>query len=448
MEKPLDKSSVLIFILAAVFFLSGCATGGKMKADKEENIIDAMTEEVKTGSMDRAIEIYEQKKIDDPLLYSILLLNNNRIDDAEILLNGEIEKDNSNIKALYYLSLVYNLRGDVPSEKKILEKILLLDPDNIDANVSLGRIHASEKKYREAEACYGRALSKGEYIEDAELGLARVLLAQKRNQEALKHYSNVIDNNRDNQFAYMDRSWIKALNEDYEGAEKDLDEAVRIDPDYIWNYLDRGRIRLYSGKYKSSAEDFSKALEMDNSLFIAYAQRAEAYEMAGRDDLALNDYKKALSIRPDYVKGYIPYALQLYRKGEWRESSEYFLKAYNLGKNPEYMLLSAAALISSGKKDQADKLIADNINTIPRENLLYHIARFYIDKYYETIAVQKLGEEKKSFDRMKGMFYLAIYYDTFGNNSLSEKYYTEIVDSGFPETLEYRVSSWKLSDKG
>ena len=59
-----------------------------------------------------------RKKVDDPLLYSILLLNNNRIDDAEVILNDEIEKDNSNTKALYYLSLVYNLRGDSPSEKK------------------------------------------------------------------------------------------------------------------------------------------------------------------------------------------------------------------------------------------------------------------------------------------------------------------------------------------
>ena len=47
MEKPLDKSSILILILATALFLTGCATGGKMKADKEEKIIDAMTEEVK-----------------------------------------------------------------------------------------------------------------------------------------------------------------------------------------------------------------------------------------------------------------------------------------------------------------------------------------------------------------------------------------------------------------
>ncbi|MDX9800265.1 MAG: tetratricopeptide repeat protein [Spirochaetia bacterium] len=446
MEKRFITSSIIVLILAALVF-SGCATGGKKKADKEEQVIDAMTEEVKTGSMDRAIEIYEQKKVDDPLLYSILLLNNNRVEEAETVLKGEIEKDNSNIKALYYLSLVYNLKGNRLLEKELLEKILLLDPENMDANISLGRIHASDKKYKEAELCFGRALSKGIYSEEAELGLARVLLEQKKNDEALKHYSNVIDNNRDNQFAYMDRSWIRALKEDYEGAEKDLDEAVRIDPGYIWNYLDRGRIRLYSGKYKTSAEDFTKALEMDNTLFIAYAQRAEAYEMAGRDDLALSDYKKALTIREDYIKGYVPYAMQLYREGEWKESAEYFLKAYNLGKNPEYMLLSAAALLNSGEKEKAGKLITDNMNSIPRESVLYHIARFYIDQYYETIALQKLNEEKKSFERMKGMFYLAIYYDTFGNNSISEKYYTEIIDSGFPETLEYRLSSWKLSDK-
>ena len=108
------------------------------------------------------------------------------------------------------------------------------------------------------------------------------------------------------------------------------------------------------------------------------------------------------------------------------------------------MLLGAASLLSAGEKEMANKLIRDNMNRIPQEDLLFHVSRLYIDPHYETMVLNKLRDEEDSFTKMKGIFYLAVYYDIFGKNMLSEKYYTEILESGFPETLEYRVASWKI----
>ncbi len=448
MKKSLIRSGIIVYAAITSIVIFSCSTAQVKEKEREEKLIDSVSREAESGNMDKALEIYEKKEGNDPLLYSILLINNGRIDEAGALLSELTAQESSNVTALFYLSLVCNLKGDRAQEKALLERIIALEPDNTDANASLGRIYASEKKYREAEGYYRKALSAGVWNEEASLGYGRVLLSQKKNDEALKQYDEVIKNNPDNMLAYIDRAYIKSVREDYSGAESDLDQAVRIDPGYVWNYLDRGRSRLYGGRYEKAAEDFSRVLSADSSVFIAYAHRAEAYEGSGRDDLAIEDYRKVLELREDYAKGYVPFALQLFRKGDWKESASYFQKALKRDKSPEFMMLCAAAFLNAKDKAAAEKIVNNNIGAIPRENLLYHVSRVYVDPYYETIAVQKINEEKKSFEKMKGMFYLAVYYDTFGKNSLSEKYYTEIINSGFPETMEYRMSSWRINKKG
>ncbi len=448
MIKKLFKIIISFSLIITIYIITGCATKSavdkKSAADKEDKLIEKVTVEAESGNMDKALKIYESGNGKDPLLRSILLIKNGKLDEAESILSEIIEKDNSNITALYYSSLIYNLRGDKASEKKIVEKIVTLDPDNVDANIALGRIYTEEKSYKKAESCFKKVISSNNYIEEAVLGYGVVLLAQKKNDEALAQFNIVIKNNPDNMIAYVQRAQIKSVNDDFKGAETDLDEAIRINPDYIWNYLDRGRARLYGGKYGFAAQDFTKVLLYDDSIFVAYIHRAQANERMKKDDLALADYKKAMELRSDYKRGFVPYALQLYRSGQWDDAAVYFIKAYNIDKSPEYLLLSAASLMHAGEKQMANKLITDNMNRIPKENLLYHVSRLYIDPLYETIVINKLKEETESFERMKGMFYIAVYYDTYGKNMLSEKYYTEIINSGFPETLEYRIASWKV----
>ncbi|MCL2480680.1 MAG: tetratricopeptide repeat protein [Spirochaetaceae bacterium] len=437
-KKPADKIAVSTVVSPAI------DTKDETVIDKEDTLIERIAIEAESGNMDKALQIYEKENGKDPLLYAILLIKNQRLDEAEAVLSEIIKEDDSNVTALYYSSLIYNIRGDINGEKKVLEKIATIDPDNVDTNISLGRIYAREKSYSKAESYFKNVVSSKGYIEDAVLGYGMVLLAQKKNKEALEQFNTVIENSPDNMFAYVQRSQIKSSDNDFRGAEKDLDEAVRIDSDYIWNYLDRGRARLYGGRYGSAAEDFTKVLSYDDSIFIAYIHRAQANEWMKKDDLALADYKKALEIKSDYRRGFVPYALQLYRSKQWNEAAIYFIKAYNIDKSPEYLLLGAASLISSGEKEMANKLIRENMNKIPKDDLLFHVSRLYIDPHYETIVLNKLKDEEDSFTKMKGMFYIAVYYDTFGKNMLSEKYYTEILDLGFIESLEYRVANWKV----
>jgi len=438
----------IIMSFSLIIIIFGCATKSsadkKPATDEENKLVERVAVEAESGNMEKALDIYEKENGKDPLLYAILLIKNQRLDDAEAILSKIIKEDDSNVTALYYSSLIYNIRGDVANEKKVLEKIAAIDPDNIDTNISLGKIYAREKSYNKAESYFKKVVSSNVYIEDAVLGYGMVLLSQKKSNEALVQFNSVIENNPDNMFAYIKRAQIKSSSDDFKEAEKDLDEAVRIDPDYVWNYLDRGRARLYGNKYGSAAEDFTKVLSYDNSNFIAYIHRAQANEGMKKDDLALADYKKALEIKGDYKRAFIPYALQLYKSKQWNEAAIYFIKAYNIDKSPEYLLLGAASLLSAGEKEMANKLIRDNMNRIPQEDLLFHVSRLYIDPHYETMVLNKLRDEEDSFTKMKGIFYLAVYYDIFGKNMLSEKYYTEILESGFPETLEYRVASWKI----
>ena len=451
MIKSIFKIIMNFSLIIAISMIPGCATTAtgekRPERDAEDRLVERVIIEVDRGNMARALQIYEAGNGQDPLLHAVLLIKNRQLDKAESILSEVLRKDGSNITALYYTSLIYNSRGDSENEKKVLQRIIILDADNPDVNVALGRIYMEEKNYSRAESLFKKVISPNNYIEEAVLGHAMVLLIQGKNDEALAQFNTVIENNPNNMIAYAQRARIKATRDDYRGAERDLDEAIRIDSDYMWNYFDRGRARLYNGRFGSAAEDFTKVLSYDDSIFMAYIHRAQANEGMGRDNLALADYKKALEIREDYRRGFVPYALQLYRAGQWTEAAIYFINAYNIDASPEYLLLGAVSLIHANEKEMARKLITDNMNKIPRDNLFHHIARMYIDPPYETMVLNRLRDETDSFDAMQGMFYIAIYYDTIGKNVLSERYYIDIINSDFPESLEHKVANWKLQKK-
>ena len=445
-----------LLLLPAVFVIlvASCATWRvdpeivEPDVAEEEEILDRITAEVEKGNVNRALEIYEKGIVDDPLLYSMLLLNTGRIDKAEKALTEVLEKNSRDTQALFYMSLVHNFRGDRPEEKKVLEKIISLDSAHPDAGLALGWIYAAESKYGRAENFFKKLIDAETSAHDLEarLGYAYVLKQLGSDKEAYEQYSTVIENDPDNMIAYIDRGIIRALQEDYKGAEEDFSEAVRIDPDYLWNYIDRGRVRFYSGRIRGAVDDFSRALEIDSSLFTAYAQRAEAYEILGENDLALKDYEKALDIRGDYYRGFVPAASQYFRLEKWDKAAHYFLKAYELDESYELVLLGAACLIKNREKDKAEKLLKEKMNTVSRDSSLFHISRLFVDPAYEAIAIRRINDENNSFERYKGLFYLALYYDSYGKNLLSEKYYSTIIESEFPpDTLEYRLSYWRVS---
>ena len=410
----------------------------------DDGLIERIAVEAETGNMEKALQIFEEGGGGDRLLHVILLIQNKRLDEAESILAQIIKSDHSNVTALYYSSLIYNLKGDTNNERKVLERIVNVDANHIDANISLGRIYARERSHSRAEASFKRVISAHGYVEEAVLGYGMALLAQEKNAEALVQFNTVIKNSPGNMFAYIYRARIKSFDDDFTGAERDLSEAIKLDPDFIWSYLDRGRVRLYGGRYNSAIEDFSRVISKDNTIFIAYIHRAWANEGLGKNDLALADYRRALELRGDYQRGFVPFALQLFRAEQWNEAAIYFIRAYDVDRSPEFLLFAAASLIRAGERRLADRLIRDNMNRIPREDLLFHISRLFVDPNYEPMVLNRFRQEQDPFRVMKGNFYLALYYDTVGIKMLSEQHFSEVLNSGLIQSMEYKVASWKI----
>ncbi|MCL2294885.1 MAG: tetratricopeptide repeat protein [Spirochaetes bacterium] len=479
MAKTFFKIIMGFSLIIAVCIVLGCATTDKrpvregvvkevVRDDREERLIERIMAEVERGNFARALEIYEEGDGRDSLLRSILLIQNGRLDEAEGILAKIIKEDGSNTTALFYTSLIYNARDEFDREKGVLERIIALDANHIDANLALGRFYARERNHGRAETIFKNVISKNGFVEEAALGYGMALLAQRRtlpmgltieqaeardrasaalSRRALDQFNTIIEYNPNNMFAFVQRANVRIGEDDFMGAEADLSEAIRLDPGYMWNYLDRGRVRLHDNRFAAAVEDFTKALSFDDSLFIAYIHRAQANERMGRDDLALADYRRAFQLRDDYQRGIVPFALQLYRAGYWSEAALHFIRAYNIDHSPEFLLLAAASLKKAGSNDMATRLIRDNLNRIPRENILHHIARMYIDPPYEGIVLNMLRRETDTFMQMKAIFYIGLYYSIAGNNALSEKFFTDILNAGFPGTLEHRIAGWKLQSR-
>jgi tetratricopeptide (TPR) repeat protein len=250
-------------------------------------------------------------------LRSDTLIEENRLDEAEIIINEAIKLDKENHIAYNNLGIL-RIRQNLSSELVLepLIKSLSINPYYEMAAYNLANYYHEIKDYP-----------------NAIIFCTKYLVLIRNSKEATGNISHI----------YAIRSESKNIGKQFHEAILDSDSALSYNP---------------------------------NS-FGAYKERGSAYRELRQFDEAIRNYSKAIDINPDYAQAYNGLAICLDNgKKDFNGALQYYTKAIDLdSQSATYIYNRGACLFDNGFKDKAlpDLIKADKLGK--------QEAKSYLEKY-------------------------------------------------------------------
>lgn len=132
------------------------------------------------------------------------------------------------IKSLYNRGRAYEEIGDRKSGKDDFIRVLDLDGENLNANLSMGQYWYVEKDYNKAIAFFDKVIAVDGRESMAYLLKGRCLHQKSKFQEAKRNYDLAIDFDRNNAEAFLYRGALKIVFNQKAGACSDLNRALAL----------------------------------------------------------------------------------------------------------------------------------------------------------------------------------------------------------------------------
>lgn len=206
------------------------------------------------------------------------------------------------------LALALYASSDLEQSKKIFTEIILIDPENLDALIHLGRIAARNKSL--PEACHWLSQAATLPGVDAqvhfELGCFLELQAKTKQdlELALQSYNCATELDMNHHAAFFNKANVHKRLGEIEKALHAYNAAILInafDPYYLNN---RGDLLLNLRSLPFALQDFQKAIELEPSISYFHDNRGNALkELKQYEDSALS-FKRSLAIDPENALTY------------------------------------------------------------------------------------------------------------------------------------------------
>lgn len=341
---------------------------------------------------------------------------------------------------------LYIEAGDINSAKKLIEKILLKNPDNKEAFKILKKITELEKKKK--------------LIEITQKG-KNTSLNKKSNNININNNKNSSDSNQSEKnkkakevktikLENIDKNKIKTKKEDIKKQEIKIDKNQQT----YEKLLSEGIKEFENQNYYKAIEYFKEALKYKNNHYKAYQMLSKSFFKISDNDIsslekAIEFGQKALKYKNDDIESCITIGDSFFKKNDFENALEYYKKAISINKSnqkaQEGIFLS---LIKQGKIEQA-KLEVDRLYKI---NPLNYWANKYKGKWlfeekdytnslpYLQKAYEKNSNDKENNCMLAKSYYIKKKYNTviniLGKSITSEPLYKD-------EFMLLALSYWK-----
>lgn len=413
----------------------------------------ALQAELEKENIKGAIALFEQipeelkNDIELKMLLGALYYSNSQFENAIGVAEEVLALDSSNMDALELISLCNHAMGDKKSYQATVKRILEVDPNNTSANIQKAEDLVLNKKYKQAREAYKKALKGDSTNEDALFGYAQTSYYINDIKAATDVFNKMIEKDPGNPRANAYLGKIEAEGENYKKAAEYVEIAIKNDPANYDYYLDYGNYLRYLGRFDDATKAWIKATKIDPDYFLAYAYLAGIYDERDMFAEALECYHMVIQTNPKYYYAYEETAILEYHAGNYENAIQYFSKAYEYSDSYAYKLMCAACYIKMGQKLKVKELLGPLLKTMDKESLEYNMVRFYYDNYSknaETSLAQKITKEDNSNKRGKMLFYMGLYYELQGADTLANEYYAKVTSMQAPMFFEYRIAEWGL----
>ena len=242
------------------------------------------------------------------------------------------------IEKLIRLSEQYFYDKNYQNSKKILKKLIKLDPTNTRANELLGYIYGNEEKFDEASqyltsACQGRnyntealyylgkiqalqknyvqginslekAIKKNGDFYEALFDLGSLCNAIGENQKAIEYYQRAMKFGRNKPELYFNLARIYHDQKKYEEAKNFYDKSLILRPNYAEAFLNKGIIFKKEKNYNEALENINKTIELNPRLAQGHSSLGHTLTELKNYEEALICFDKAIAIDSNYAEAW------------------------------------------------------------------------------------------------------------------------------------------------
>ncbi len=381
---------------------------------------------------------------DAEILLIQLYLSTGDLDNARIMIDSVLSREQHNIQALYGQTELAFMEDDMVQAVTSLEHILMIDSNDTRALNFLGELSLLEGRYEEAREIFRHSLA----IEEsfiASLGLANTYMRTQNAKSALTILDDLVGIEPDSYIVYADRGMANVLLHNFKEADQDFTDAIALNPDYAWNYLDRARVRLEQRRFLEAERDLTQFVMLEPDVFIGYHVRGQLYDRIRKFGQAKEDYKLAIALRNDFYPAMLPLAILCYISNEFAYAGELFASYYKHTDRiyPEYALLAALAMMENNKEQQAQEYLNSILPYVEQRGIFYTLIQFFLGEEREAHVKRLISKISNKSLRYRLEFYLGVYYDLQGYTETATVIYRNIEEHGMQGFVETKLATWK-----
>jgi len=192
-----------------------------------------------------------------------------------------LKQDPQNAEAYFMFGLNFQELGDTLRAINSYQQAVELDPDILDAWISLGQLHAGLGNAI-AERFFDNAIRVAPQQPETHFAKAAYLSDQNRLEEALATYEQLITVSPQFTAAYFNSGLLLMDLDSLDRARDMFDLAIKVDPAYVQAYYYRGLCREMAGRLAAAKTDYEQALRLAPELEAAeeaLARLAKAQEL-------------------------------------------------------------------------------------------------------------------------------------------------------------------------
>ena len=212
-----------------------------------------------------------------------VLINQNRLDQAGLILQDLLSENPNDDIALYLLSILYSKRGQVKEAEEAIDRSLALSPDDTDYLLWKASILLDQKDYKQFEEILDNVIRLEPVNDEAFALLAYEKMLIKKFEQALEYATKALEINPENLFALNTKSSALHKLKKTDESRQDIEAALQLNPNDPYTHTNYAYDLLERGKMDEALKHFKLALEIDPE--YEYAQQGILEVLRARNPL-------------------------------------------------------------------------------------------------------------------------------------------------------------------
>ncbi|RYZ97097.1 MAG: tetratricopeptide repeat protein, partial [Moraxellaceae bacterium] len=248
---------------------------------------------------------------------------------------------------------VLAMTGDFDTALKLIERVEMMDPTNIDVLLTRGIIFTQQGEYENAVDClkqasdspaeegideiyfnlalayqswgkfkkaiyyYKKCLEKNHHHEAALQELVYCLEITGGLEASIPFYQDFIDNDPYSYAAWYNKGVILSRLSRFQEAVEAFEYATLIKPDFASAYFNLANACIHTGNYRAAIEAFQESLKYEAPTAETFCNLGECYEKLAQYDIAHKYYQKSIDLNPLMDEAWFGIGLILHAQEKW-----------------------------------------------------------------------------------------------------------------------------------